>query len=398
LNLLVLCLDPGIGWDSKKGASVHLRSMANAFSSLGARRTILTSDGIAADAGTDPVFEPMSDIAAVREYFRAHRSRSGYEMRAVATNPLAMEHVRRLHERRPFDAIYERFSLWSDVGSRLAAELGVPLVLEVNAPLLWEQTTYRKLAFHDLVVAMERDTFQAADRVIIVSKSLSEYVRSRGVSESRILHLANIAERSQFEGPPFQAPAPGAPFVVGFAGSLKPWHGLDPFLDVFARVHRRHPNAVLEILGDGKGRSELESRVSRLGLNDAVRFLGHVPHEAVPARLHRWHLIAAPYPAIPSFYFSPLKIAEALAAGRPIIASDVGEIAEMTGDAAILVEADRSDAWEAALAAPIERPESLAPLARAAEEMTRGWSWRSHATRALEGLSARPGREATVVG
>lgn len=395
-HVLLLCMDPGIQWESKKGASVHLRSMAAAFEEAGAKISVLTHDGVSTGVGGDRTFDRLGDIDAMHRYFHAFRSRSGYEMRAVASNSLYVEHARRLHMQQPVDIIYERFSLWSDVGARLAGELNAPLVVEVNAPLLWEQTTYRKLAFHDLVAAMEQDTFQTANRVVIVSRSLEEYVCSRGASSHRVLHLPNVAEHAHFAGPPFIAPEPGEQFRIGFAGSLKPWHGLDAFLDVFARVRARHPNACLEILGDGKGRTELETRVDRLGIRNAVTFLGHVAHADVPARLHRWHVIVAPYPAIPAFYFSPLKIAEGLAAGRPVMASDVGEIGDMMSGAGILVEPDHSDAWVEALSAVITRPETLTPIANAAAQLTKDWSWRAHAERVLDAVTAPSAMERHV--
>lgn len=125
-HVLLLCMDPGIQWESKKGASVHLRSMAAAFEEAGAKISVLTHDGVSTGVGGDRTFDRLGDIDAMHRYFHAFRSRSGYEMRAVASNSLYVEHARRLHMQQPVDIIYERFSLWSDVGARLAGELNAP--------------------------------------------------------------------------------------------------------------------------------------------------------------------------------------------------------------------------------------------------------------------------------
>ena len=56
---------------------------------------------------------------------------------------------------------------------------------------------------------------------------------------------------------------------------------------------------------------------------------GAVAHEAVPRYLAEMDVGVAPYPDLPTFYFSPLKIFEYAAARVPIVASAVGQIAEI---------------------------------------------------------------------
>jgi glycosyltransferase involved in cell wall biosynthesis len=119
--------------------------------------------------------------------------------------------------------------------------------------------------------------------------------------------------------------APDA-FVVGFAGSLKPWHGTDVLLDAFALLRTEAPRARLLIVGDGPQRDALRERASQLALQGAVVFTGAVPHDEMPAMLRAMDVAVAPYLEMPDFYFSPLKLYEYLASGLPVVASDAGEI------------------------------------------------------------------------
>ena len=69
------------------------------------------------------------------------------------------------------------------------------------------------------------------------------------------------------------------------AGRLIASKGMDDVLEAFARVAKRCPDATLDVLGDGPERAALEARAEDLGIHEAVRFLGHVPHRDVVAHM-----------------------------------------------------------------------------------------------------------------
>jgi glycosyltransferase involved in cell wall biosynthesis len=104
------------------------------------------------------------------------------------------------------------------------------------------------------------------------------------------------------------------------------------------------------IVGDGPERPHLEAELATRGLSEAVLFTGAVaPHE-VPGLLASMDVAVAPYPKLANFYFSPLKVYEYMAAGLPIVASRIGQLAELLhheetallcppGDAPALAEA-----------------------------------------------------------
>lgn len=393
-HVLVACLDPGIRWTSPKGAAVHLRSIAAGFADAGARVSILTVDGLASPSpAPSPRFDAVPGASAIRAYHRDSRhGRTSTELRALALNPMMLAAATALHERDPLALVYERFSLWSDVGARLAVGAGIPFVVEVNAPLLREQARYRRLALEPVARELTGRVLRDADRVIAVSRALARELEADGIAPDRIRHLPNVADPGHFHRAPFEPPPPGAPLRLGFSGSLKPWHGLTFFLEALARARRRRPRLQLEVLGDGRERDAVEATIRSLDLDDAVRLTGHVSHDEVPVRMAAWHAAIAPYPALDDFYFSPLKIVEAMAAGRPVLASSVGEIPELLGDGSRgrLLPPGDLDAWEAALVSLADDPGSLTALAEASVAHTRSWSWTAQARRSVEGLLPLP--------
>jgi glycosyltransferase involved in cell wall biosynthesis len=121
-------------------------------------------------------------------------------------------------------------------------------------------------------------------------------------------------------------------FVVGFVGSFKAWHGVDFLLKAFVRLYVEDGSFHLLLVGDGPMRAALEEETRRLGLQEAVTFVGSVPHEEVPQYLAVMDVAVAPYPALEDFYFSPLKLYEYMASSRAIVASRIGQVAEVVAD------------------------------------------------------------------
>jgi glycosyltransferase involved in cell wall biosynthesis len=109
-------------------------------------------------------------------------------------------------------------------------------------------------------------------------------------------------------------------------GTLKPWHGVHFLVSAFDEVYRRCASARLLIVGDGPLRADMEEGLRSRGLDGASHFTGAVNPEEVPGWIASMDVAVAPYPAMEGFYFSPLKLFEYMAAGRAVVASDIGQI------------------------------------------------------------------------
>lgn len=302
--------DPGIPPDGSKGASVHFRAMAAAFARLG-----VALDVFVARAGDTAGFAPH----------RAHcvpTPRGQGAAGEVRQLGHAGTMLQAMQQAGPHLAVYERLSLYGLAGLAHARALGVPFVVEANAPLWREAADYRGLLLPNAARGICLDVLAAADRVFAVSRALATELVDSGVDASRIEVLGNGADLARFRSAvPAARPAAlrGRPTLL-FVGSLKPWHGVDFLLRAFTALRAERPVG-LWIVGDGPERARAE--VAQRAFPGDVVVEGAVAHERIPSLLQAADLVVAPYTSAAPHYFSPLKVVEALAAGRPLLASRV---------------------------------------------------------------------------
>jgi len=359
VRVLYLCNDPGIDLARQSGGAIHIRSFVHALNELGHEVTIVacsapgSSPSLAADLRA--IVCPAQLAGWNRSLARALRAAN----RAVGRTPRrSPDAVRALHNLTFFhaalraarqfnpDFIYERYSLWAVAGLFVARELSIPLVLEVNSPLAYEQQHYRSgLTCPPLARGVEGAIWRKADLIIAVSESLRSHMLRAGVESERVRVLPNAVN-----GRLFHADLDGIPvrerfklkdrFVVGFVGSFKRWHGVDLLLAAFRDLHQKGASSHLLLVGDGPLRLQYEEEVQKAGLAQAVTFAGAVSHQDVPGYLAAMDVAVAPYPALEDFYYSPLKLFEYMAAGRAVVASRIGQAAEilMDGDTGLLFE------------------------------------------------------------
>jgi glycosyltransferase involved in cell wall biosynthesis len=103
-------------------------------------------------------------------------------------------------------------------------------------------------------------------------------------------------------------------------------------LAAFGDLHQADPSTHLLLVGDGPLRPRFEEEVRNAGLQEAVTFVGGVAHREVPYHVAAMDVAVAPYPALEEHYYSPLKLFEYMAAGRAVVASQVGQVAEIVVD------------------------------------------------------------------
>ncbi|MGH7676763.1 MAG: glycosyltransferase family 4 protein [Gemmatimonadales bacterium] len=317
MRIAYVCADPGVPVFGRKGCAVHVQELIRAFRARGAHVELFAARvGDVPAPGEDLRIRPLP---AVRDGEPVVHARA-----VTAFN----RHLRdALEWEGPYDLIYERYSLWSFAAMEYARATGVPGLLEVNAPLIAEQAAYRGL--RDAAGARDAAlrAFGAATALIAVSREVAAWLEEYPAARDRVHVVPNGVDPTRFR-PDVPPSAPGRPgtFTVGFAGSMKPWHGLDLLLEAFDRLHRHAGDARLLLVGDGPARAAVRADVSARGLAEAVQFAGSVAPDEVPGLLTSMDVAVAPYSEPGQFYFSPLKVYEYLAAGRPVVASRVGQL------------------------------------------------------------------------
>lgn len=390
MRIVYVSSDFGVPVFGHKGASIHVRAVARALVDLGHEVRIL-SPAIEPEAHRDfdvPVTSPidLEPFAAALAGLRAvdktvgtlptgHAARLSQEVRNLLYNRLlagAGETLRGFGA----DLVYERYALFAFGGLELARSLGVPHLLEVNAPLCLEQERARGLHLPDLARALERRVWCGTDALLAVSAELRQEALAQGAAPERVHVLPNGVDAERFVARPGAAQRLrheldlGDGPVLGFVGSLKRWHGTEVLLRAFAALQPRWPQARLLLVGDGPMAADLRREAAELGVEAAVRFTGAVEHGRIPDLLAAMDVAVAPYLPSDDFYFSPIKVYEYLAAGRAVVASRLGQILELV-EADLVVPAEAGDA--ASLAGALEAV--LRDPQRAAQRAARGRAW-----------------------
>src|SRR5262249_28268280 len=159
--------------------------------------------------------------------------------------------------------------------------------------------------------------------------------------------------------------------------------------------HQWEPKSRLLIVGDGPERGKLDDDIRQRGLQDSAHLTGSVSSDQVPGWLASMDVAVAPYPLLPRFYFSPLKVFEYMAAGLPMVASRIGQIVRIIQHDVngLLVPAGDSLALAAALQQLHSDPKKRMALGQEARKtVLRNHTWDQVVSRVLD--IAKEGTEA----
>jgi len=210
---------------------------------------------------------------------------------------------------------------------------------------------------------------EVAGRSAAVQRRLERLLIGRvdqviAVSPEIVRHFAGVVagDRIRFVIPASPAPVPrrsrsevrsglgisSDAVLVVVVARLHPQKDLPMFIDAWARVAARHPEARAIIVGGGPLYDELADLVQSRGLGGSLQLIGASDH-AVD------ELSAGDIMALSSRWEgAPLVVAEAMQLGLPIVSTDVGVVAEMVGNGGCIVEVGDSHALADGLSAYIE--------------------------------------------
>jgi glycosyltransferase involved in cell wall biosynthesis len=258
-------------------------------------------------------------------------------MGAVIAEVRAMRRARRIRNLasrmppRPYELVMQLHRRYHDGGLVAARRARAPLVLRVEALEVREEASWgiRRPLWGGLAERLgEIRIVRKADLAAVVSSVLDAQLAEAGIEDSRRVVIPNGVDTEAF--------APGERhldllrahgledrFVIGWVGGFRPFHGLQSIPAIARGLRDRLPGAVLCLVGTGPTRDEIEERCR--GLEDTVRFAGPVDHEDVPRWIRSFDacLLLA---GSDEFHYSPLKLYEYLACGRPVVAARAGDV------------------------------------------------------------------------
>jgi glycosyltransferase involved in cell wall biosynthesis len=365
------------------GQRVHIREVQAALRQLGHE---------VIEVAPVPAADPAGAAAAptgARRLFRALTQwapPAAYEGLGLAYNVAGAAALLRAIQRRRPDFIYERHALNTVAGVWASHLTGVPLLLEVNSPLVAEQRALGRLVFDRAAERLERHALRGAARVLAVTKVLRRQLTDTyGLAPASVLVAPNGVDVDRFAPADIEAADTDRPLVIGSVGFFRPWHGIDLLIRCVEASALLRERARVLLVGDGPAVAELKALAASLGVARQITFSGAVRHDEVPMRLREIDVVLVPE-AVP--YASPLKLFEYMAAAKPLVVprqENLLETVTENHDALCFAPGDRGE-----LLSAVERlvgdPGLRRRLGIAARAtiVRRGFTWRAAAARIID--------------
>lgn len=370
---------------SRDGQSTHIEEMIGGLRAIGCE----VEEAAPSIGNADPAGGSGGWVGKLK----ANLPGCVYELAELAYSLVA---YRRLQEKitafKPH-GIYERYNLYLLAGVWAKKKYGLPLILEVNAPVALERGQYGGLSWPRLARWAERYVWRNADIVLPVTQVLADYLVAQGVSPERVVVIPNGINENHYRNLPTADEAKqklglSGKLVIGFTGFVREWDRLDRIAHWIAH-QPAEVDACLLVIGDGPARAEIEACAACLGVAGRLHFTGVVHREAVPALAMAFD-IALQTALVP--YASPLCLFEYLALGKAIVAPDQPNHHEILTHRvdAILYDPDDDQGIEKALDALCADSVLREAIARAALQVieSKQLTWKQHATR-IAGLFSR---------
>jgi glycosyltransferase involved in cell wall biosynthesis len=280
-------------------------------------------------------------------------------------DPRTYGHLLRMLKAKQADLVHMHGYGATTFGRLCAWRLAIPAVLHEHAnhtTTPWfQKVADRLLAPHtDLAIAVSRSTAEFTVRarlmpeertkVVYLGSPLDEFARTRTSEEIAAARAALGIEPSTI--------------AVGTVTRLMPSKGNSYLVDAVPEITQRHPKARVYIIGEGELESELKAQAQALGLGSRLVFLGF--QRDVAAALSALDIIV--FPSL--WEGTPLTAFEALAAGKPIVATDADGLLDILTDRkdALVVPKRNAGALAQAVSAMIEQPGLSARLSAAARD------------------------------
>lgn len=242
--------------------------------------------------------------------------------------------------------------------------------------------------------AIEQAVFQQVGSLITITGELKRLVMElHGVAEERIAVVPDATR------PPHVSPLESDQRSgVYYVGQLYPWKGADTLIEA-AALYREPGYVIVGGTEDAEGDSDqhvkrLAQRARSLGLASDVHFTGWVPYHEVADRLRYAAIGVIPLPDTPfgRYFTSPLKLFDYMAAGVPIIASDLPSLREVLhhGSNALLVHPNAPSALAEAIRTLHQDPELARELGNQGFQDVQHFTWEARAARLLWAVQSIP--------
>ena len=309
---------------SPKGASTHilhnLRGLVNGKFDV---HLVTPNDGL---LPTDDVIESARVTRITQDLSQNFLSRAAHFGQAVFNHLI-------LHP--DYDVAHYR-NIWDGLAlAQNKKRFGYKTLFEVNGLPSIELKYHYPGIDSDLLGKIKEQEIAAlhlSDAIICPSNVTRDYIASLGLSRNLITVIPNGVSPSDFSASPLP-PLEGRIPTLLYIGTLADWQGLDVMIKALPKILEKK-DVRLRIVGRGRSRQRklVSKQIRRLGVEESVIVQPAVPHHEIPALIAEADICIAPLTLNDRNVTQgacPIKVLEYMAAGRPLIASNMPIVREL---------------------------------------------------------------------
>jgi glycosyltransferase involved in cell wall biosynthesis len=390
MRILAYSPHPMINLRDPAGSTIRTRAMIEAFEQLGHKVDRVIMGDITYEQGGSVVGQETAKrtgrIKTLIPPFVWQTARDFMLMRYDQQAKKELDAA--IHQHHP-DLIYETVHYLQPSGVDLAKKYGIPHIAELNGSFPDERILLGGKSLHVSKLwpkgyQVEKHQLQETDLIVVVSRMIQETFQNRySIPDEKFaispngIHLDRLKVDLQLKRQLTEKYKLADALVVGFVGSIFPYHGVDLLIEGFAEVLKQNPHSNLRLLivGGGESLSDLQARAQSLAISEKVIFTDRVPHDEVFTYLDLMDITAL---AKTEPYMSPIKLFEYGAMEKAVIAPNQPGVRDVMvdGEDGLLVSPSR-EALASALSKLVLDPKLRAKLgAQFGQKVKSTYSWR----------------------
>jgi len=295
------------------------------------------------------------------------------------------------------DFLFQHHHDFNYGGTIIKKRTGIPFFLHCDFIQQWVKKNWGKLYFSHLLKWAEEIQWESSDAIFVISSIAKKIMTEEyGVNPDKIVVNPNGVDTDFFKNDDIAGMkirsklGLNGKIVNGFAGTFGVYHGAEYLASAVKEIVKRNHNAMFLFIGDGETRPKVQDIIKTAGIERNVIFTGLIPYNDVPAYLSACDILHTPCinnEDSSEYFGSPTKLFEYMGMGKPIIATNVGQQAEViqNGINGILVnEKSPEEIAEAAilLSKEMELSEILSNNSR--KDAIEKWDWVNNAKRIIQ--------------
>ena len=311
---------------SPKGASTHILHNI--------RGLVNRNYGVHLITPNDGLLPPEEPIDGARVTRITQDLTQNFLARATHFGKAVFAHLT-LNESDGYDVVQYR-NIWDGLQvAQNKKRFGYKTLFEVNGlPSIELKYHYPGLDIDLLSKIKEQElaTLHLSDAIICPSNVTRDYIASLGLNRKLVTVIPNGVSASDFSPSPLPVRDGRVPVLL-YIGTFADWQGLDIVIKALPKILEKQP-VRLHIVGRGRSRQRkiLSKQIRKLGIEEHVIVQPAVPHHEIPALIAETDICVAPLGLNDRNVTQgacPIKVLEYMAAGRPLLASNMPIVREL---------------------------------------------------------------------